>query len=53
MPKFKPNEKKEAKIKWLKSMGVEITDESLTIKEIDKKILGVAIMNAVNHNNWM
>lgn len=52
MPKFKPNEKKEAKIKWLKSMGVEITDESLTIKEIDKKILGVAITNAINHNNW-
>ena len=37
MPKFKPN---------------EITDESITSKEIDKKILGVAITNAINHNNW-
>ena len=52
MPKFKPNEKKEAKLKWLKTMGVEITDESITSKEIDKKILGVAITNAINHNNW-
>ena len=33
-------------------MGVEITDESITSKEIDKKILGVAITNAINHNNW-